>query len=301
MHFLETALEPGDITEQAWRLLRAATPEGAKKLQEIIAEKSIEIHLVDGDAADLGSIFGVVQIPRHFIVRMWILAHAGWEALRDYGSILFASRLQEYDIEPGDIKRCLQEMKIHPRSADAVAFASRTEMDLRDWPAWIPEFQAQPTNVETHAIKELWAMAVAWCLLHEVRHAMFFKDNDQPDESIEEERLCDDFALRALIDGVNSYAEATQEPEDKVRGKRAMGILVGLYVVASLTKHANDSHPLPSERVVRLLNDIDGLPSANFWNFSSGLIYTLAAEGDTLRLPYTPDVQTTVLSLAKAL
>jgi hypothetical protein len=118
---------------------------------------------------------------------------------------------------------------------------------------------------------------------------------------IEEERACDEFALNSLMAGVGSYSRVAGVSEENARGKRAMGILAGVYVVANLSQEKSGTHPPPSERLIRLLEKIDILPAGRFWEFAIGAVYALCPNRTELSLAYQPTLRETVLKIAERL
>lgn len=295
MHFLRKPLIVGDITEQAFDLLRLAAPEAAEQLRILFRNRKIVVRLTDNPAGGPQAIYSCAEIPTQFFQRMWVLSYGAWEAMRDYGLVLYAAHLSKTEIHPGAVERTLEQMQIHARSLEAAQYASTIQIHEDQWPRWVPDFLSSASDLQQYAINELFAMAVAWILLHEVQHAAFY------DDPAEEEKLCDSFATQGLLDNVARYASATKEPADLVVGKRAMGIFVALYVIGNLGRNDSDSHPPVSERIGALFSHVGTAPAGKFWHYVVGLTYALVPNRSELHLGAALDLRTMALDLASHL
>ncbi|WP_245442272.1 phage exclusion protein Lit family protein [Mesorhizobium hawassense] len=102
-------------------------------------------------------------------------------------------------------------------------------------------------------------MAVAWAVLHELRHIRHQHEGTGADPHAndakanhEEEFSCDAFATRFLLEGIDAYGVLTGEAVEQVRRKRQLGIHFGLFAVALLAKDkwaASNSHPSVQSRI----------------------------------------------------
>lgn len=133
--------------------------------------------------------------------------------------------------------------------------------DAVEMPSGIPEPGILPDkNIypEQRAAAELAMFAAGWALLHEVQHIMHQQAGTSASPSCPSEKQhaeefsCDAFATKVLLDNVNEYATAVNEPIDKVRAKRETGIYMALYALTlvSFNKwNASDSHPSIQDRI----------------------------------------------------
>jgi hypothetical protein len=123
-------------------------------------------------------------------------------------------------------------------------------------------------------------MATSWALLHEINHAKFFSDPERPDDLKEEERQCDGYAFDTLFSKAEEYAALSSEGVDRVRGKRAIGTLVGLYFVARLSvgNEPSETHPPVQTRIKDLFDKVGDAPARHFWEFAIALICGLKPE-----------------------
>jgi hypothetical protein len=171
---------------------------------------------------------------------------------------------------------------------EAVAAAqSLSKGEVPQWPTGIPSFSEAKEGDQAKAVRVLYAMAVAWAILHEMQHAKFYENADKPNEPIDEEIQCDEYAADFLLGKIEKYFELTGEPVDHVRGKRAMSALVGLYYIAKLSPEnsVSETHP-PIQMRIRLLFDrIGSQPAIHFWGFATALICGL-----------NPDIASTPIS-----
>jgi len=118
-------------------------------------------------------------------------------------------------------------------------------------------------------------MAGAWAIAHEMQHAKFYENETRPSDLISEELACDSYAASLLFSKVESYAETTNESLVKVRDKRAMAALVGLYFIAMLSPEAEqtETHPAIRDRIELLFDCAAEGPLENFWRFAIALLW----------------------------
>ncbi|MBZ5763052.1 hypothetical protein LAV84_28735 [Rhizobium sp. VS19-DR104.2] len=130
----------------------------------------------------------------------------------------------------------------------------------------LPEGVAEPGRYSDHlkdlhgrAASELSTVAVAWALLHEIRHIRHQREGTSadpygtdPKPKHDEEMSCDEFATTFLLDQIDAYAQYQGESSDLVRQKRQLGIYFGLFAITLLAKdkwEASDTHPAVQTRI----------------------------------------------------
>jgi len=200
-HLLEALPETGDATLQTLELLWRAAPEQTDELDGLFAA-GIQARIANGQKPEMGVTYNVLQIPKGVLEQIWLLSHAAWHDLVQFDKL---------KSDPtAEIERHLV--------ADAIAASKGlARNDRSGWPPSIPALGEKREGVENKAIRELHAMATAWAITHEMRHAKFFEASDRPKTLIEEELQCDAYAAEFLFSRIERYVELTGEPIDKVR------------------------------------------------------------------------------------
>jgi len=115
------------------------------------------------------------------------------------------------------------------------------------------------TDPQGRAASELATIAVAWALLHELRHIRHQQDGTGADPYSDdkaakhaEEMSCDAFATTFLLEQIDLYAQSTNQSADLIRRKRQLGIYFGLFAVTMLAKDKcgeSKSHPAVQARI----------------------------------------------------
>jgi hypothetical protein len=251
-------------------LLRRAAPEQVEELNKLF-EIGVQARALHGPSPILASNFSAIQISEEFLQQVWLLAHAAWEDLEEFYRLKKNDDPASYDAR---------------RSVEAInAARSIANQQSPSWPNWVPQFLEVRTTVEAKATRELFAMACAWAIFHEAQHATLYSTENRPDDLAKEEEACDAYAIEKLFSEIEQYAQLTGEAADKVRGKRAMGVLVGLYAVANLTAagSSEDPHPPVRRRIRTLFDRIGEAPVAQFWSFAFAMLYSLCEKRAILR------------------
>lgn len=260
-HLLELIPTPGDATKQTLELLWRAAPEQVAELDQIFAE-GIQARIQEGRSPEIGVTFNVLQIPTEMLQQLWLLSHAAWQDFLN-----FQERKEGNSAPEG--KGIIE---------NAVAAAQDIATGRRpDWPPGIPAFQEVKEGIQAKAVREVFAMSCAWAVSHEMRHAKFFESGDRPNDLISEELMCDEYASDFLLSNVPAYSHLTGEEVDRVRAKRAISALVGLYFVAKLSPEnsTGDTHPSMRDRIKILFDKVGDAPAAYFWNFALAILCEL--------------------------
>ena len=260
-HLLEVLPEDGDATISTLELLWRAAPEQVGELDAVFSS-GIQARLSRGKSPTLGVTFNALQIPKEFLEQLWLLSHAAW------------NDLLQFDKLKRDPKAFVENSLV-AKAVEAARMLAKGERP--GWPSEIPAFQEEKPGVEAKAVRELFAMAAAWAILHEVQHAKFFEDQNRPKNIVDEEMACDAYASDVLLSKIQKYHELTGEEIDRVRGKRAMSSLVGLYYVARLSaeSRSNSDHPPVQCRIKLLFDKIGADPASYFWTFALALVWGL--------------------------
>lgn len=216
-------------------------PEKAEHLNEKVS--NIEIAFLD-DRGDF--VFEIaattVSISAGALNLLW---SAGYSYSLLYRGFVQAQQAGETEYRPTSEHRTADALRLYEWAVKGV-YANR----LENWPASLPQPIAEPVPAsDTHMGTELFLVAVAWILLHEVGHV----ELGHPTKAVgatskQEEHQADAFATDWLL------SELT---DDALITKRALGIAVAniVLVAIDLNRGSFDSstHPPSYERLHRNL------------------------------------------------
>jgi hypothetical protein len=306
-------IDDNDITDSALGYIFSAIPERAEAIRALFAEYSVRIRLTPDIEFHPGQpvnfspraslLFSMIQWPPIMYSLMWVLAHGAWEAMRDYGSVILSGSLCGAEsLNGAEIERTALELGASDKALLAIDCAVRTargeEVVL---PTWLPNI-SEPDNIQHAAVYELWVLAIVWMLLHEFQHIAFDKQNKSFSLAIDEELACDKAAFEWLLSDVDEFATASNQPADKIRGKRGMGALIALFCIVWLSERdTGSSHPPAVQRLAVLLDEIGEKDAGRFWQFAAGLIFVVDRNRDAIAFPRPDTVRGVVLALAEGL
>lgn len=272
-HLLEIDPEDGDVTRPTLELLATAVPEQIDEL-ECLFRAGVEVRYSIGRSPSFCAMGNVLCLSEEALRQIWLLTHAAWHDFSNFEALKAGRQLAAPE-------RLIQ---------DAVAAA----IDIANggspaWPPSIPQFKAVPLDQETSAVREMFAMATAWAILHEMRHAKFYAQGDRPDDGVHEEWLCDSYAFDMLFSKTKEYPRAEAEGLDRVRSKRAISALVGLYFIARLSRsdRASESHPPVQDRIRLLFDKVGDEPAQYFWGLATALMWGLRPEIASIKIGET--------------
>lgn len=214
---------------------------------EPIFQITPDLHEGDRIIMDAGA-YRYVRFNHRILRAFWIAAYAAWEG---YRTVAEAASLEALDL--ARFKELVSTFE---------SSIASEEPRLEALPPGVAEPGHYPDRrlvPQARAAAELATIAVAWALLHEVRHIRHQREGTGADllgdETVakhREELSCDEFATTFLLEGIPAYAERTGEPIDLVRQKRQLGIYFGLFALAMLTKDnwgASKTHPSVQTRI----------------------------------------------------
>jgi hypothetical protein len=303
--------DDNDITDSALGYISRAMPERAEEIRARFADYSVRVRLTPdiefqpGQPVDLSpsAAFSVIRWPPIMFSLMWVLAHGAWEAMRDYGSVILAEHLSGAEsLNGAEIDQAALKLGASDKALLAIDCAVRTasgeEVGL---PPWVPRISAA-ANLEQEAVRELWFLAIVWMLLHELQHIVFKEQNKRFSLPIDEELACDKAAFDWLLSDVDDFAMASNQPADKVRGKRGMGALIALFCIVWLSERdKGSSHPPAIQRLAVLFDEIGEKDSGRFWEFAVGLIFVVDRNRAKIAFPRPVTVPGVVRALAEGL
>jgi len=262
-----------DLPELHLQLLKAAAPERAAELAQLVEAANVEIvPASDRQGFQLGTAFGAIVVGHRSPAASWLVSCAAWNCVTAYSpALLLTDKLSSRDIAamPGQAE--------HVAKVAQCLSAARALLALHDtetfmWPDGVPAPEQSSTSKSDEFAQDIAHIAWAFMLLHEIKHAQLWATGAQPENLIEEERICDAFAVDHLLDDVDRYAAENGKPSELVRDLRAMGVVTGLFLVAILGHDTSSSHPPSQERFDLLLRRMDGHPVKWFVLYAAALL-----------------------------
>ncbi|MPQ95660.1 phage exclusion protein Lit family protein [Thioclava sp. JE_KL1] len=243
-----------EIVQQAIRnLFVGSVPERALELSSLWNDLNLLFQLLPDNSKDgrlimdAGS-YRYIRFNHRVVRSFWIGAFVAWEGYR--------ALAESPDFPRVDLTQ-FQEL--------LATFEANLQNDLSDeasLPAGIPEPGTLPDinkDPQGRAASELSTIAVAWALLHEVRHIRHQRegtsasvDGDTREARHREEFSCDEFATRFILEKMQHYSEDKGDDLVLVRRKRETAIYFALFALTLLAKDSwsvSDSHPSVQDRI----------------------------------------------------
>jgi hypothetical protein len=308
--------DPQDFTLGALNNMKRAAPERADVLQKHFDDHRIRVRHTSLDAFRKGevvdpspnTIWGIIQFPPIMHTLAWLLVHGGWEAMRNYGAAIIYFQTVGAAFSGVNVETALTQFPDTARCNEVIDCAVRSVQGSEVTPpSWLPNVndtnQDPDVNRQYDAVRDLWLIAECWFLLHELQHILLAAAKENFPDFPSEELACDTRATAWLLDGVDCYSDQRpNEPPDKVRGKRAMGILVGLFCIGLLSPPGGSlSHPPLKERLKKLLEQVGTQDAARFWEFAVGLLFVLSKERKSCQFPAKTTIRDIALLLAETI
>lgn len=250
---MSTDVRQDKTVQQAIRdMFIGSVPERAEDLAALWKDNDLVIRLFpdvheDGRIIMSGGTYRYIHYNHRVVRSFWIGAFAAWEGYRTVA--------ESPNFPKTDLTR-LQELL---GAFDAVIQSEQSDAALL--PAGIPEPGTLPnrdSDPQGRAVSELCIIAVAWALLHEVRHVQHQRegtsvsmDGDTREAQHREEFSCDEFATRFILEQVQRYSDESGDDPTLVRRKRETAIYFALFAVTLLAKghwEASNSHPSIQDR-----------------------------------------------------
>ena len=251
---MTSAVRQDEIVQQAIRkLFIGSVPERADELSSFWEDLDLVFRLLPDDhedgrlIMDAGS-YRYIRFNHRVVRSFWIGAFAAWEGYRAVA--------ESKDFPKVDLTR-FQEL--------IAAFDAAIQNDQSDeapLPDGVPEPGTLPDKNEDsqgRAASELSIIAVAWALLHEVRHIRHQREGtsasvhgDAQEARHREEFSCDEFATLFILEHVARYSDQSSDDPVLVRRKREMAIYFALFALTLLAKdswEASDTHPSVQDRI----------------------------------------------------
>jgi hypothetical protein len=220
--------------------------------QELEPKFQIAPDLCGGDRIimDAGA-YRYVRFNNRVLRAFWIAAYAAWEG---YRTVAEAPALDDLDL--GRFNNLVSPFE---------SVIASNEPNLEPLPSGVAEpghYPPKNLDPQGRATAELATIAVAWALLHEVRHIRHQREgtgaNPRGDDAVakhQEEFSCDEFATTFLLESIDTYTQQTGEAAALVQQKRQLGIYFGLFALTMLAKdkwRASATHPDVQTRIDRV-------------------------------------------------
>ena len=273
---------PEQQNRDALNLLRMVAPERAAEL-DVIIQKYTPSFVEAGEHPRfvMQSLFGSVQYSNRTLLQVWLFGWVMWREMYCWSTFLWflANKGQpfissQFNAMPDQAGCYASADAVH---SQALYFAKSDPMDWAKWPSSVPK----PLGIGLHSnedwlIKDLVHHAVALFLLHELRHVMLHADGQSFNPQMEEEFECDRWAAEYLIAASDVYTRASGEGSSLVKSKRAMGITLGMAVIAHIQDlglwEQGAEHPSVAGRIARLASVVDLPGNDHLWNVACSFL-----------------------------
>jgi hypothetical protein len=218
-------------------------PEAAHELERELGERKIELEFTDKPLvyAEYIPERYTIRLGVSFLSALWASAHAYIIAYHEYQA---AQRAGATYFSLGESARVMDAYLLYREARNTVA-----QRQHFAWPVKAAKPQRYPfEHTDGHMANELFLVAVAWIMHHEIAHARLGHD-ELTTSQIGEEVAADTSATHWVCDG---------EHDIQRLHKRAMGIATATMFLLSLDlqvgRLTTTSHPPSYER---LINNID--------------------------------------------
>ncbi|MGY4299778.1 hypothetical protein ACVWXN_007873 [Bradyrhizobium sp. i1.4.4] len=233
--------EPSDRTI-VLHLLRGAVPERADYLSKLWVQHGHDVEVVPSTkGATMNSTSRRIKFDTKTVDLFWLMGFAVWRAIELYGPAIAIAQRTDMSIDKilsDDEERPQLELDYKQRIGAVEALLSAESTDEIAWPTDIPKPTDDRESLENDQEKtafDLVCLALAFALLHELRHVMFRKADDAPNEGYEEEMACDTWARTTMTSTLADYAKDNGHTFAQVEQKRATGIALAAVVVHAMT------------------------------------------------------------------
>ena len=279
------AVEPSDQTI-VLNLLRGAVPEQADYLSRVWVEHGHDVEVATSrKGATMNSTSQRIKFDTKTIDLFWLMGFAVWRAIELYApavALATDTAVSIYKVLHDDDERPQLEFEYKQRIGAIDALLAAHSTDAITWPCDIPK----PTDVreslngdQDKAAFDLVCLALAFTLLHELRHIMFRKAGDAPKEGYEEEMACDVWARATMTSTLAEYAKKEGHSFADVEQKRATGIALAAIIVHAMTsstvRWGTDEYPPIADRLTAMISGYSQPDDSNFWLYTACLLVAL--------------------------
>jgi hypothetical protein len=266
------------------RLLNGAMSERTTEIEKLFAEIRPAFFLCE-DTNDLcfHAKGAEIEFSHQTMKLFWLLGFAGWKIFRAYSPAIFwgtvtLQRVSDLINHDRGFQDAEVNFKILLLAAKVLEGMPSAAAEF-EWPDGIPEPQADKSkisDVEDQAAFDLYAIAMAYVFLHELRHVWNYRQPTRPSDWTAEEIDCDVFARSFIIEKASVYAQQSKYPYAQIVNKRAMGIALGAWIVYEITpedgRSGTSTHPPIVDRLEALIENMPTGQDATFWIWACTLL-----------------------------
>ncbi|MEQ7892580.1 phage exclusion protein Lit family protein [Xanthomonas arboricola] len=223
-----------------------------------------------------------IQFDVKTLDAFWLVGFSAWHAIETYATHVVVAMITQTSVssvmrDDDQLGPLEQDYKHRLRLAkDLLAGGDR---DAIQWPPDIPkpiDDRASLHSVQERVAFDLTLLAVAYVFLHEFRHVMLDRDDQQPDSFSEEEISCDVWARGMLLDKLAVYAEEHNHSYQDVLYKRAAAMAIACVILQTITDEwaqwGTDEYPSVGERMAALIKDIALSADSGFWVVAASVL-----------------------------
>ncbi|MFT8762912.1 MAG: phage exclusion protein Lit family protein [Gluconobacter potus] len=278
--------EPSDRTI-VLNLLRGAVPERDTELCQLWKANGHAVEVVaSSPGVKMDATDKRIQFDPKTIDLFWLIGFSFWRSIEVYSPAIAVATCTNTSLEKAlsiDEERGLYEADFRQLIAAGQELIAESRSDDFEWPESVP----LPTtdsdslgDVQDKAAADLVALALAFALLHELKHVTFRlegREKDMPRN--EEEMACDTWARAFMTEKVADYARKNGHEYMIVAQKRAMGIALAGAIIHAMTapndRWGSEDYPPLCERL-RAIFDGHTLPdNSSFWTFAACILVAL--------------------------
>lgn len=265
------------LTQEIHGLIADAAPERKEELENLWIKYSPNfVHASDKPGFEMGGgAFGLIPFTPRTMGQIWLLGFAAWRSFEAYCPYILLCN----EIAPSAMSDVPDQAEADKALQDELqnveTLRTIESIETFAWPRNIPKTSATAATVRDRAIIDLIKLASAYVFLHETRHVMFAAEETRP-TAWEEERECDTFARKFLLEKIADYCEITNYGRESVSNKRLMGIALGAFILLEITPQENwtgtDDHPPIAARLRELVKGTDTHADINAWVYACCLL-----------------------------
>lgn len=215
----------------------------------------------------------------------WLMGFAVWRAIELYAPAIVLATSTTMTIDKvlnDDEERPRLESDYRQRIGAVDALLAAPSTDTIAWPNDIPTPTDDRESLQDDQEKtafDLVCLALAFALLHELRHVMFRKAGDAPTEGYEEEIACDTWARTTMTSTLAEHAQANGHSFTEVERKRATGIALAAIIVHAMTspmvRWGSGEYPPIADRLTAMIAGYNQPDKSNFWLYTACLLVAL--------------------------
>ncbi len=253
-----------DVSNAVDLLFGGVVPERLDEMKAQWGKDADRIRLLAARGFLFQQLYGTIQVSETALRQIWLMGYAAWRAVRAYNTALTVAMLLDMPVDPADW-HSMRSQTIEDDAFDALIekvheLTSAISVDDVAFPEDVP-FPREGLKIDDPEMKcafDLVCMAGAYVFAHEVRHCIFERCGDNPEEMINEEVKCDRWALDLMLGKADEYARANGYDPATVRAKRILGIVIAKLTILTITPRdrwdTSDDHPPVRERLQAVLD-----------------------------------------------